>query len=82
MKKLERKEYKDGKNYSGSWILEYDEYQYPKDLVKVTNLIKEKLNPNTYLQNTEKLIKLIHSLVIAIIQLNLFIISLLLLLLK
>lgn len=45
MKKLERKEYKDGKNYSGSWILEYDEYQYPKDLVKVTNLIKEKLNP-------------------------------------
>jgi len=26
---VEKREYKDGKNYSGSWILEYDEYKYP-----------------------------------------------------
>ena len=45
MTKLERKEYKDGKNYSGSWILEYDEYKYPNDLEKVTKLILYNLHP-------------------------------------
>jgi hypothetical protein len=42
---VEKREYKDGKNYSGSWVLEYDEYKYPNDLEKVTDLIKQKLNP-------------------------------------
>ena len=45
MTTLQRKEYKDGTNYSGSWVLEYEEYDYPKDLEKVTGLIKQKLNP-------------------------------------
>ena len=42
---LERKEYKDGTNYSGSWILEYEEYDYPKDIGMVEELILEELNP-------------------------------------
>jgi len=45
LQKLERKEYKDGKNYSGSWILEYEEYNYPKDLKKVSQLILNNLEP-------------------------------------
>lgn len=45
MKIVEKKEYNDGKNYSGSWFLEYEEYNYPNDLEKVISLIKQKLNP-------------------------------------
>ena len=42
---VEKKEFKDGKNYSGSWVLEYNTYEYPKDLNKVTTLIQQNLNP-------------------------------------